>query len=90
MGVYFGFLVAMVELLVQYKADTRIRNFFGTSPHDAMFEMEDIPAKIKSSIFGRENQRGKKKAGPVSVIPDKRLKTTAVLKKISESDLKLK
>nr|CAH7747740.1 unnamed protein product [Callosobruchus chinensis] len=30
----------LVELLMKYGADTKEKNFFGTSPHDAMFEIE--------------------------------------------------
>ncbi|KAG5900302.1 hypothetical protein JTB14_000828 [Gonioctena quinquepunctata] len=47
----------MVQLLLNHQADTRIRNFFGTSPHDAMYEIDDIPDEIKSMILGKNNKR---------------------------------
>ncbi|KAG5900301.1 hypothetical protein JTB14_000827 [Gonioctena quinquepunctata] len=47
----------MVQLLLNHLADTRIKNFFGTSPHDAMYEIEDIPDQIKSMILGKNNKR---------------------------------
>ncbi|XP_044763588.1 uncharacterized protein LOC123320356 [Coccinella septempunctata] len=44
----------MVLLLLDYGADTKIRNFFGTSVHDAMFELDDMPKEIKYPILGRD------------------------------------
>ncbi|KAL3271116.1 hypothetical protein HHI36_021611 [Cryptolaemus montrouzieri] len=44
----------MVSLLLDYSADTKMRNFFGTSVHDAMFELDDIPKEIKYPILGRD------------------------------------
>ena len=46
----------MVKLLLRYKANTKIRNFFGTSTHDAIFELDHINPEIKSLIVGRELQ----------------------------------
>ncbi|XP_045467066.1 uncharacterized protein LOC123675663 [Harmonia axyridis] len=45
---------SMVSLLLDYGADTKIRNFFGTSVHDAMFELDDMPKEIKYPILGRD------------------------------------
>lgn len=47
----------MVELLLNYNADTKIKNFFGTSAHDAMYEIEEIPTKIKNLILGKTLKR---------------------------------
>lgn len=47
----------MVELLLQFNACTKIKNFFGTSPHDAMYEIDDMPDAIKFIILGRTNKR---------------------------------
>lgn len=44
----------MVLLLLDYKADTKIRNFFGTTVHDAMFELDNIPKEIKYPILGKD------------------------------------
>ncbi|KAK9874383.1 hypothetical protein WA026_002730 [Henosepilachna vigintioctopunctata] len=44
----------IVSLLLDYSADTKIRNFFGTSIHDAVFELDDIPNEIKYPILGRD------------------------------------
>lgn len=47
----------MVQLLLNYNADTKIKNFFGTSPHDAMYEVDEIPENIKSAILGKTSKR---------------------------------
>ncbi|XP_050314240.1 uncharacterized protein LOC126748810 [Anthonomus grandis grandis] len=49
--------VAIVSMLLDHKADPKIKNFFGTSPHDAMYELEDMSEKVKSLIFGRSKKR---------------------------------
>jgi ankyrin repeat protein len=83
--------VDLVELLMQNKADTKLRNFFGTSPHDAMFELDEMPLKIKFCILGREHQRfqSKKKLETKSETPIKKakLETTPVLRRVSSSDM---
>ncbi|XP_063926962.1 B-cell lymphoma 3 protein homolog [Zophobas morio] len=87
--------VNLVELLMQHGADTKIRNFFGTSPHDAMFELDDMPLKIKFCILGRDHQRfqNKKKLSdsklsePTPRLKKAKLETTPVLKKVTTSDL---
>ncbi|RZC38261.1 Ankyrin repeat domain containing protein [Asbolus verrucosus] len=93
-GLKLCFAVGLVELLMEYKADTKIRNFFGTSAHDAMFEVEDMPLKIKFCILGRDHQRfqSKKKSEGRAEAPMKKakLETTPVLKKVSTSDLMFK
>jgi hypothetical protein len=85
------FSVDLVELLMQNKADTKLRNFFGTSPHDAMFELDEMPLKIKFCILGREHQRfqSKKKLETKSETPIKKakLETTPVLRRVSSSDM---
>nr|XP_023011614.1 uncharacterized protein LOC111501919 [Leptinotarsa decemlineata] len=47
----------MVQLLLRHHADTKLKNFFGTSPHDAMYEIDDIPDQIKSMILSKNNKR---------------------------------
>ncbi|XP_044260715.1 nuclear factor NF-kappa-B p105 subunit-like [Tribolium madens] len=83
--------VDLVELLIRHRADTKIRNFFGTSPHDAMFEVEEIPMKIKYCILGKDHQRfqGKKKSDGKSELPVKKakLETTPILRKVTTNDL---
>ncbi|XP_966599.3 uncharacterized protein LOC655576 [Tribolium castaneum] len=83
--------VDLVELLIRHGADTKIRNFFGTSPHDAMFEVEEIPMKIKYCILGKDHQRfqGKKKADVKPEVPIKKakLETTPILRKVTTNDL---
>ncbi|GJQ75371.1 hypothetical protein Trydic_g23547 [Trypoxylus dichotomus] len=44
----------MVQLLLHYGADKKIKNFSGTSTHDAVFELEGISAGIKNMIIGKE------------------------------------
>lgn len=79
---------------MEHKADTKIRNFFGTSPHDAMFEVDEIPMKIKYCILGRDHQRfqGKKKIDKTSgvvAVKKAKLETMPVLRKVSSSDILL-
>ncbi|KAJ8917354.1 hypothetical protein NQ315_002376 [Exocentrus adspersus] len=47
----------MVKLLLNNNADTKIKNFFGTSPHDAMYEVDDVPDCIKNAILGKSSKR---------------------------------
>lgn len=47
----------MVELLLNHNADTKVKNFFGTSAHDAMYEIDEIPSTIKNLILGRTLKR---------------------------------
>lgn len=47
----------MVKLLLKYNANTKIKNFFGTSPHDAMYEVEDMDETIRILILGRSMKR---------------------------------
>ncbi|CAG9820518.1 unnamed protein product [Phaedon cochleariae] len=49
--------VEMVQMLLMYQAETKLKNFFGTSPHDAMYEIEDMPDQIKCLIWGKSNKR---------------------------------
>lgn len=49
----------MVDLLLFYKANTKLKNFFGTSPHDAVHELNEIPPKIKNLILKRSGKRKK-------------------------------
>lgn len=81
------FLVEMVQLLLNYNADTKIKNFFGTSPHDAMYEVDEIPEQIKSAILGKSSKRKnveEPKILKVRRVEDnmKQLKTYARFKKI--------
>lgn len=47
----------MVELLLFHDADTKLKNFFGTSPHDAMYELTDVPKKIKNLILRKSEKK---------------------------------
>lgn len=49
--------VDMVEMLLQFNACTKVKNFFGTSPHDAMYEIEDMPEQIKFMILGKNKRK---------------------------------
>ncbi|XP_057669089.1 uncharacterized protein LOC130901618 [Diorhabda carinulata] len=49
--------VDMVEMLLQFNACTKTKNFFGTSPHDAMYEIEDMPEQIKFMILGKNKRK---------------------------------
>lgn len=42
---------SLVELLLENGADPKIKNYFGTSPYDATFELEDIPQSIKNLVL---------------------------------------
>lgn len=46
-----------MRLLLNFNADTKIKNFFGTSAHDAMYEIEDILPQIKTLILSRASKR---------------------------------
>lgn len=39
---------------MSFKADSRVRNFFGTSTHDAMFELENISKDISYIVLGKD------------------------------------
>lgn len=47
----------IVRFLLNNRADPKIKNFFGTSPHDAMYELDEIPFEIKNLIFGKTKKR---------------------------------
>ncbi|KAL1501431.1 hypothetical protein ABEB36_006751 [Hypothenemus hampei] len=47
----------IVRMLLDQGADPKIKNFFGTSPHDAMYELDDMTDMIKNLIFGRSKKR---------------------------------
>ncbi|CAH1183408.1 unnamed protein product [Ceutorhynchus assimilis] len=47
----------LVKILLEARADPKIKNFFGTSPHDAMYELDDIDEGIKGLIFGKTKKR---------------------------------
>ncbi|KAJ8930059.1 hypothetical protein NQ314_017188 [Rhamnusium bicolor] len=82
----------IVQLLLSYRADTKLKNFFGTSPHDAMYEIDEIPEPIKLMILGRAIKR--KVAEEPKIIKirkpvlKKQLKTYARYKKINVFQLK--
>ncbi|XP_071057254.1 uncharacterized protein [Onthophagus taurus] len=44
----------MVKLFMRTGANTKIKNFFGTSTHEATFELESINPEIKTLIIGKE------------------------------------
>ncbi|KAJ8985213.1 hypothetical protein NQ317_018242 [Molorchus minor] len=83
----------MVLLLLSYGADTKVKNFFGTSPHDAMYEIE-ISDDIRYAILGKSVkrkvveeswQRAKAAKKKRKIIQEPRpLKTYARLKKIDD------
>lgn len=80
--------VNIVRLLLDHKADPKIKNFFGTSPHDAMYELEDMPDKIKNLIFGKTKKRTfEAEMNPVRTAKAaKSLKTFSKLQKIECKD----
>lgn len=87
--------MALVELLLTYNADTKIKNFFGTSAHDAMYEIDEIPPKIKNIILGRtlkrkntEDTRGMAKPKRPDDMKKMCLKTYARYEKISDMTIK--
>lgn len=43
----------MVRLLMNYKAQPKIGNFLGTSPHDAMHDLDDIEPTIRELVLNR-------------------------------------
>lgn len=80
----------MVQLLLSHNADTKIKNFFGTSPHDAMYEIEDMSDAIKSAILGKTGKRkivDDPKPIKIRRVEEsmKKLKTYARLKKIEQA-----
>lgn len=82
----------MVQLLLNYNADTKIKNFFGTSPHDAMYEVDEIPENIKSAILGKSCKRKNMEEPKVLKLRrveenTKQLKTYARFKKIEGYEL---
>ncbi|XP_018569985.1 uncharacterized protein LOC108909987 [Anoplophora glabripennis] len=82
----------MVQLLLNYNANTKIKNFFGTSPHDAMYEVDEIPENIKSAILGKTSKRKsaeEPKTFKIRKIDDgtNKLKTYARFKKIGDYEI---
>ncbi|KAF2880147.1 hypothetical protein ILUMI_26010 [Ignelater luminosus] len=60
--------VDMVKRLLNNNAKTKVRNFFGTSPHDAMFELDSVDPVMKRLILNKdepnkfkEETRGRKR-----------------------------
>ncbi|CAH2010937.1 unnamed protein product [Acanthoscelides obtectus] len=45
-----------VKLLLKHKADPKEKNFFGTSPHDVMFEI-DVSDSMKKLILGKASKK---------------------------------
>ncbi|VEN53891.1 unnamed protein product [Callosobruchus maculatus] len=65
----------LVKLLMRYGADTKEKNFFGTSPHDAMFEI-DVSESMRKLILCKSNRkRGAAEAAALrgTVVPESRL-----------------
>ncbi|ENN75055.1 hypothetical protein YQE_08369, partial [Dendroctonus ponderosae] len=54
--------VEIVRALLQNGADPKLKNFFGTSPHDAMYELDDMVDTIKRLIFGITKKRSNAEA----------------------------
>lgn len=86
----------MVQHLLCCGADKKIKNFSGTSAHDAVFELEGVSADIKNMIIGKElftvnstRAEKRKKGGntggdkPTKEVYTKRLKTVKTYKKIN-------
>lgn len=44
-----------MRLLLEYNADTKIKNFVGMSPHDAVFEIENLNQGIVLMMHGKEH-----------------------------------
>ncbi|CAG9861345.1 unnamed protein product [Phyllotreta striolata] len=92
------FDVGMVELLLQFSACTKIKNFFGTSPHDAVYEIEDIPDTIKYLILKKTSKRKapdepgrRSQKAPVQLLEKKKVKvlrTYARFERISPANFK--
>lgn len=60
------FVVEMVKLLLDYKADAKVKNFLGMSAHEAVFEIDDLDKRIAQLILGKDTGgpgkgRGKRK-----------------------------
>lgn len=78
----------MVQLLLSHDADKKIKNFSGTSTHDAVFELEGISADIKNMIIGKElftvisNRKDKRRREKTKDICPKKLKTVKTFRKI--------
>lgn len=56
----------MVKLLLEYKADPKVKNFLGMSAHEAIFEIDDVDKRIALLILGKDSAgqskgRGKRK-----------------------------
>lgn len=85
----------MVQLLLSHNADTKIKNFFGTSAHDAMYEVEEIPTGIKNLILRKalkrkntEDTRGMAKFKRHEDIKKVCIKTYARYEKVSDMTIK--
>lgn len=55
--------VEMVKLLMDRGADPKVRNFFGTSTHDALFEIENISTEITMLVYGKNAAKSRPKGG---------------------------
>ncbi|KRT85283.1 Ankyrin repeat-containing protein [Oryctes borbonicus] len=82
----------MVQLLLHHRADKKIKNFSGTSTHDAVFELEGISADIKNMIIGKEiftvnstrtDKRKKPTVDKTKEMCTKRLRTVKTYRKIN-------
>ncbi|CAH0548692.1 unnamed protein product [Brassicogethes aeneus] len=74
----------MVKLLLDNNANTKIKNFFGTSPHDAMFEMDEIPQEIRNLIWLSKKRKASKSAKSEDIaIYGKKLKIVKTYQKIN-------
>lgn len=60
---HFLILVEMVQLLLDNNSDPKVRNFFGMSPHDAMFEIDNLSQAITKLIVAQNILNAKKKKG---------------------------
>lgn len=52
--VFIDVTVELVSLLLEYKADKKVKSFSGLSTHDAMFELDSIDERIKKMVWGKE------------------------------------
>ncbi|XP_060533366.1 uncharacterized protein LOC132706198 [Cylas formicarius] len=78
----------IVRLLLQNGADPKVKNFFGTSPHDAMYELDTIPTEIKNLIFSKTKKRSSEaELNPARTSKAaKLLKTYPMFKKIDKPE----
>lgn len=91
------FLGKLVEILLEAGADTRIKNFYGLSPRDCMFELDTVSRDIKDLIWHksvektREEKPKRKREAKKNCGEKFLLKTSKVFRKINEAEqLKLK